>query len=68
MGLELVKKEKKTIFQRVKEIDQKSKGMGIGLSLVNAIINGYNGNIWVENRVKNDYTQGSKFIILLEIV
>lgn len=67
-GVGISKERKKTIFQRDKEIDQKSKGMGIGLSLVNAIINGYNGEIWVENRVKDDYTQGSKFIILLEMV
>ena len=40
--------------------------MGIGLSLVKKIIEYYNGQILVEDRVKGDYTQGSlKMIILM---
>ena len=39
--------------------------MGVGLSLVKKIIKKYNGKIWVEDKVKGDYTQGSNFIILI---
>ncbi len=42
-----------------------SGGMGIGLTLVKAIIKAYGGRIWVEDRIGGDYTQGSNFIILL---
>ncbi|MBD3215058.1 MAG: GHKL domain-containing protein [Candidatus Lokiarchaeota archaeon] len=43
-----------------------SKGMGMGLTLVKAIIEGYEGKIWVEDRISGDHTQGSSFIVLLE--
>ena len=39
--------------------------MGVGLSLVKKIIKKYNGKIWVEDKVKGDYTKGSNFIILI---
>jgi len=42
-------------------------GMGLGLSLVKKIIANYNGQIWVEDRVKGDHTKGSNFIILIPI-
>ena len=41
--------------------------MGIGLSLVKKIIESYNGKIWVENHVENDYTQGSNFIVEIPV-
>jgi len=39
--------------------------MGIGLSLVKKIIRGYNGKIWIDDKVKNDYTKGSNFILMI---
>jgi len=39
--------------------------MGLGLSLVKKIIDSFNGKIWVEDKVKNDYSKGSNFTILL---
>ena len=57
---------KKSIFEKGKRKGLKSKGMGLGLSLVRKIIDSYNGDIRVEDRVKGDYKQGSNFIILLQ--
>jgi signal transduction histidine kinase len=39
--------------------------MGIGLSIVKRIIDDYQGDIWVEDRVENDYTQGTSVVIFL---
>jgi len=57
---------KKSIFEKGKRKSLKSKGMGLGLSLVKKIIDSYNGDIRVEDRVKGDYKQGSNFIIFLQ--
>jgi len=39
--------------------------LGIGLSLVKQLIDIYDGKIWIENKVKGDYTKGSNFIVLI---
>jgi PAS domain S-box-containing protein len=62
-GITNIKKEK--IFNRVYNEERSENGLGLGLSLVKKIIDGYNGDIWVENRVQNDYSKGSVFIILI---
>ncbi|MFX1276381.1 MAG: PAS domain S-box protein [Promethearchaeota archaeon] len=56
---------KKKVFSRYFSEDKTVNGMGLGLSLVQKIIKTYKGKIWVENKVKDDYTKGSKFIIIL---
>ncbi len=40
----------------------KYKQSGIGLTLVKTIIDHYHGKVVVEDRVKGDYTQGTRFI------
>ena len=56
---------KSLVFQRGYSKGTSVQGMGLGLSLVNKIIETYNGKIWVEDRVKGDHTKGSNFIILI---
>jgi signal transduction histidine kinase/uncharacterized protein YigA (DUF484 family) len=43
----------------------KPKGAGMGLSIVKSLLDRYGGRIWVENRIHDDFTRGSVFIILL---
>ncbi len=57
--------EKKRIFARYSERHEGVRGSGIGLTLVQRIINRYGGKIWVEDRVKGKYSQGANFVILL---
>ncbi|UCC20055.1 MAG: PAS domain-containing sensor histidine kinase [Promethearchaeota archaeon] len=64
-GIGISDYRKQNIFERGKRKSQKSKGMGLGLSLVKKIIDMYHGEIWVEDRVKGDYKQGSNFIVLI---
>ncbi len=64
-GIGVHDKIKKAIFQKGFQKDKEVKGMGIGLSLVKKIMNSYNGKIWIEDKVKGEYTKGSNFILLI---
>ena len=67
-GIGISDYRKKSIFEKGIRKDQRSKGMGLGLSLVKKIIDSYNGKIWVENKVKGDSSKGSNFIVLIPAV
>jgi len=67
-GMGIMDSRKEKIFQEGHDRDKNTKGMGIGLTLVKRIIDSYNGQIWVEDRVPNDYTQGCNFIILIPAI
>ncbi len=64
----IIDDRKTEIFERSYKKDKSTGGMGIGLSLVKMIIDGYDGKIWVEDRIEGDHTKGSNFIILLKEV
>ena len=42
-------------------------GKGLGLYIVKMIIDDFKGQVWVENRVPNDYRKGSRFVIHLPV-
>jgi len=65
-GIGIIDDRKKAIFKRNYKKDRSTGGMGIGLSLVKTIINSYDGQVWVDNRIKGDHTKGSNIIILLK--
>ena len=64
-GIGISDTDKGNIFQRVYNIDRTISGMGIGLSLVRKILTTYKGQIWVEDKVKGDYSKGSNFVVLI---
>ncbi|MFX1501729.1 MAG: PAS domain S-box protein, partial [Promethearchaeota archaeon] len=64
-GIGIPENRKSDIFQPSNRERKGSKGMGIGLSLVKKILTIFKGKIWVEDKIEGDYTQGSKFIVLL---
>jgi PAS domain S-box-containing protein len=64
-GIGVPDDRKQIIFQQGNRELKGTKGMGLGLSLVKKILKTFNGKIWVENKIKDDFTQGSNFIILL---
>jgi len=57
--------KKEVLFKEGFRIEKGTKGMGLGLSLVHKILQMYNGKIWVENKIKEDFTKGSIFVILI---
>ncbi|MFX1480467.1 MAG: CheR family methyltransferase, partial [Promethearchaeota archaeon] len=64
-GIGIPDQLKDKIFQRLYR--ERKKGIGIGLSIVKRIVERYGGKIWVENRVKGVYSQGSIFILELPL-
>ena len=66
-GIGISDSRKVSIFERGNRRYQKSRGMGLGLSLVKKVIDLYQGKIWVEDRVKGDYKQGSNFVLLIPL-
>ena len=65
IGVEDYRKE--TIFKKGRKDHKGGKGMGLGLSLVSKILRLYNGKIWVEDKIKGDYSKGSNFIVIIPI-
>ncbi|MHA1661264.1 MAG: sensor histidine kinase [Promethearchaeota archaeon] len=64
-GIGISDDRKANIFKRGQKKDITIRGMGIGLSLVKKIIEGYEGKIWIENKIQGDYSKGSNFVVLL---
>jgi PAS domain S-box-containing protein len=59
--------KKDCIFNRGDIKDRSVSGLGLGLSLVKSILDKYNAKIWVEDKVSEDHTQGSKFVLLFPL-
>ena len=64
-GIGIKDSKKELIFQEGYKDEKLTKGMGFGLTLVVKILDKYEGEIWVENRVNGDHTKGSNFIVLI---
>lgn len=56
---------KELIFQEGYMKNKGVKGLGFGLSLVKKIIESYNGQIWIEDKINGDHKKGSNFVILI---
>ena len=57
----------KKLVRADRPILHKSRGAGMGLSLVKSLIERYGGNVWVENRVFDDPARGSIFSFILPL-
>lgn len=56
---------KRSIFQPIYKKTRDFKRIGLGLLLVNEVIGNLLGKVWVEDKAKDDYTKGTKVIIVL---
>ncbi len=63
VGISDPRKEK--IFERGYGKNKDVHGRGLGLSLVKTIIDNFNGEIWVEDRINGDYSKGSNLVLLI---
>jgi signal transduction histidine kinase len=60
-------REFKKLVRPDRLILQKSRGAGMGLSLVKSLVERYGGKIWVENRVYDDPSRGSAFSFIVPV-
>ncbi|MFX0093067.1 MAG: sensor histidine kinase, partial [Candidatus Hodarchaeota archaeon] len=59
--------QREGLFERFTEFRKKGKGSGLGLFIVKTLVERYGGQIWIENRIPDDYTQGSCFKMKLQL-
>lgn len=57
--------EKEAVFERFHRLDPSVKGTGLGLYVARTIVNAGGGRIWAENRVKGDFTKGTRMVVML---
>ncbi len=50
---------RRNIFDRYGEFRKKGKGSGLGLFIIQTLVQRYSGDVWIENRIKGDYKQGT---------
>ncbi len=62
-GIGIEDERKENILRSRYSNDAEGEGMGLGLSVVKKILEKFHATIKVENRIKNNYKKGSKFII-----
>jgi signal transduction histidine kinase len=58
---------KDQVFNRFERGNSRSGGKGLGLYLVRTLIEGFRGKVWVEDRVRGDYTKGTRFVVMLPV-
>ena len=64
-GVGISNEIKKSLFIEMVKKEGQSKGIGLGLLLVKRILDSYNAEIWVEDKIKEDPSKGSNFVILI---
>jgi K+-sensing histidine kinase KdpD len=53
------------VFIRFNRDMTKARRKGIGLYLARSLLDGFDGRIWVEDRVPGDFSKGSRFVVML---
>jgi PAS domain S-box-containing protein len=56
---------KEAIFSRAKRGSTNARGSGLGLYLARSLVEGFNGRVWAEDRVRGEHCKGSRFVVRL---
>jgi PAS domain S-box-containing protein len=59
---------KKKLFKEPRKDKVKAERRGLGLQLVNVLVQIFEGKVWAEDRVPQDHTKGVRFVVMLPIV
>jgi len=57
--------KKEEVFHRFRRGDTKARGTGLGLYIVKTLVESFGGHVEIQNRVLDDYTQGTRFLVYL---
>ncbi|MCG3260377.1 MAG: PAS domain S-box protein, partial [Candidatus Heimdallarchaeota archaeon] len=60
-GKGITQDKRRKIFERYGEFRKKGSGSGLGLFIIQTLIERYKGKVWIENTIKGDYTKGTTF-------
>jgi PAS domain S-box-containing protein len=60
--------QKEQVFARFQRGNTKASGKGLGLYLVKTLVEGYQGRVWVEDRMPGDHTKGARFVVMLPAI
>jgi len=63
-GIGIPNKMKENILKGDYKKRESSMGMGIGLTLIHTLTKSFNGSLYIEDKVKGDYTKGTNFILV----
>jgi PAS domain S-box-containing protein len=66
-GIGIPDEKKDLIFQRFKRGQSAAKGTGLGLYIVRTLVEGFGGQVKVEDRVPGDHAKGARFIVYLPV-
>ncbi len=64
-GIGIPDSKKNLVFGRMSGGAKGPPALGLGLSIVRAIVEAYHGMVWVEDRVRGDHSKGSVFRVAL---
>jgi len=64
-GIGIPENRKDIVFKGQYEREKGGRAMDIGLSLVKNILEKYHGKVWIEDKVKADYSKGCIFVVLI---
>ena len=67
-GVGIPDSKKAIVFGRFNGREDSPIGTGLGLSIVRAVVEAYQGMVWVEDRVPGDHSKGSVFRVALPMV
>jgi len=57
--------QKKNLFANIKKNERRAIRRGLGLRLAKTLVNGYQGRLWVEDRVPGEHGKGARFVVEL---
>lgn len=58
---------KEKLFSRFTRGETRTSGKGLGLYIARTLVQSFQGKLWVEDRVQDDYTKGTRFVALLPV-